>query len=101
MEKFQNGIILPLDLDQMINWRMRSVESIEPALIIKAFETCCVSRPLNELLDRNLLSQRLFTIVEDYLFMCDSAAGEEEFVYNDPREAELKSIFEGQELHFE
>ena len=79
---------------------MKSVESIEPTLIIKDFETCCVSRPLNELLDKTLLSQRLFTIVEDYLFMCDSAAGEE-FAYNDPREAELKSIFEGQELHFE
>jgi len=101
VEKNKDGIIMPPSLDQMIDWCTNSMESIEPQLITKAFETCGISRSLAELYDQNLISQRLHSFVEDYFIQCDLAASDEEFGYNDSTENELRRIYEGQILDFE
>ena len=78
----------------MIDRCRNSFESLEPALITKAFEICGVSRPLKELHNKDFLT----AIFDDYFLMLQTTVEEE---HNDPKENELKEIVNDQELDFD
>lgn len=100
--KYSTGIIQTPTVEQMIEWCTNALETIEPPLVLKSFESTGILRPLSELFDQQLLAERLFKVVENYFAMIETAVNEEELVhFMDSGDQDLKDMCERQELVFE
>ena len=101
INSYTTGIVPLPTIGKMLTWCSDGLESIETSLIFQAFESTGISKPLEELRDKELLSQRLLSVVENYFAMVETTVDEDDNPYCDAGDIKLKKMYDGQELILE
>ena len=94
------SFLSPPSVEDLLGWCTKNLDLLEPTLVTKAFEVTGILGSLQSLFDKNLLSQKLTQIVDDFITHRDTTLDESDY-YQDSGDIEIEEIIQSQELYLE